>query len=352
MVVHSPLSPSRTDAPGLSLAHWTALCAAAEAIGMTAAASAAKVSQALVGEPVGGREATLALSLVVAGGLVEGVALGGLQAAGLQRLVPGLDRRRWLLATTAVAGLGWAAASAPAALSGAGDGSVPPLLFVLVGALGLGVVMGAVLGAVQATVLRGRVLHPWRWVGASATAWAPAMAVIFLGATAPGADWSGPGVAALGAVTGLVAGTVLGLVSGWFLPTLDGPSGHNRLVLGLLKSRMHWAVDESLVALRIRGTLSGRTFELPVQSADYERGVLVVPGRPETKCWWRNLIEPSPVDVLLRGEWQHGDGVVLHPGDSGYYTAIAAYRQRWPRARLPDDCPVVQVRIDAGPRPR
>ena len=270
----------------------------------------------------------------------------------MQRLVPGLDRRRWLLATTAVAGLGWAAASAPTALSGAGDGSVPPLLFVLVGAVGLGVVMGAVLGAVQATVLRGHVLHPWRWVGASATAWAPAMAVIFLGATAPGADWSGPGVAALGAVTGLVAGTVLGLVSGWFLPTLDGPSGHNRLVLGLLESRMHWAVDESLVALRIRGTLSGRTFVLPVQSADYDRGVLVVPGRPETKLWWRNLIEPSPVDVLLRGQWQHGDGVVLHPGDSGYYTAIAAYRQRWPRARLPDDCPVVQVRIDAGLRPR
>jgi hypothetical protein len=152
----SQLAPRRVRSAvrPLSLARWVALCAIAEGIGMTAAATAAKVSQAVVGEPGNGREAVVALSLVVGGGLVEGIALGGLQAMGLGRLVPGLNRRRW------------------------------------------------VLGAVQATGLRGRVRHPWRWVGANAAAWAPTMAVIFLGATTPGADWSGPTVAGLGAVTG------------------------------------------------------------------------------------------------------------------------------------------------------
>jgi hypothetical protein len=178
------------------------------------------------------------------------------------------------------------------------------------------------------------------------------MAVIFLGATAPDADWSMPTVAALGAVTGLGAGTVLGLVSGWFLPTLDGASAHNRLVLGVLGSRMHRVLDGSMVALRIRGVVSGRTFELPVQFAACEHGVVVLPGRPETKRWWRNLVEPAPVDVLQCGRWQHGDAVLLHPGDSGYDRAIAAHRQRWPSARLPDDSLLVQVRIDAGPRSR
>jgi hypothetical protein len=206
----------------LSLVRWTILCASAEAIGMAAASSAAKVSQALVGEPGNGRESAIALSLVVAGGLVEGIALGTLQAAGLGRLLPGLNRRRWLLVTAAVAGLGWAAASAPAVLTADSGGAAPPLLLILGGALGLGAAMGAVLGAAQASVLRGQVRHPWRWVGANMAAWAPAMAVIFAGATAPGADWPGPTVVALGAVTGLLAGTVLGLVSGWFLPTLDG----------------------------------------------------------------------------------------------------------------------------------
>jgi hypothetical protein len=324
------------------------MCASAEAIGMTAAAAAAKSSQALVGEPSNGSEASIALALVVAGGLVEGVALGGLQAAGLQRALPALDRRRWLLVTMAVAGVGWAVASAPAALSGGGDGPEPALLLVLGGALGLGVAMGALLGAAQAMALRGHVRHPWRWVAANAAAWGLAMMVIFLGATAPGADWPGPTVAVLGTVTGLAAGTVLGVVSGWFLPTLDGPPAHNRVVLRLLGSRAHRALDRSLVALRVRGALTGRTFELPVQYAHADDGIVVVAGRPETKRWWRNLVEPAPVDVLLRGHWQSGEGLLLRPGDPGHDTAIDAYRQRWPRVRLIDDSLLVQVRLGAG----
>jgi hypothetical protein len=333
------------DASRLSLARWTALCAIAEAIGMTAAATAAKASQALVGEPGNGREAAVVLSLVVGGGLVEGVALGGLQAAGLGRLIPGLSRRRWILATTAVAGLGWAAASAPAALSGADDGSVPPLLLVLGGALAMGAVMGAVLGAVQATGLSGHVRHPWRWVGASAVAWAPVMAVIFLGATTPGADWSGPTVAALGTVTGLAAGTVLGMVTGWFLPTLNGPPAHNSLVMSLLGSRAHAAVDRSLMVMRVRGKVSGRTFELPVQYAAAVDGLVVAPGRPESTRWWRNLTEPAPVDVLLHGSWHQGLGLLLLPGDPGYDAASAVYRQRWSRVALREDNPLVRVRL-------
>lgn len=212
--------------------------------------------------------------------------------------------------------------------------------------------MGALLGAAQATGLRRHARHPWRWIGISVAAWAPTMAVIFLGATAPGADWPGPAVAALGTVTGLAAGAVLGLVSGWLLPTLDGPPAYNHLVLGVLKSRLHGGLDRSLVVLRVRGAVTDRIFELPVQYTAVGDGVVVAPARAETKRWWRNLVEPAPVDVLVRGHWRHGDGVVLRAGDPGYDTASAAYRQRWPRVRLPDDGPLVQVRfsLDSGPR--
>jgi hypothetical protein len=328
----------------LSITRWTVLCAIAEAIGMTAAASAAKASQAAVGEVGSARQAALALTIVVGGGLVEGIALGALQTAGLRRPLPRLGRR-WLVLTALVAGLGWAAASAPTALSGADDGSAPPLLLVLCGALGLGAAMGALLGAVQASVLRGHVRHPWRWVGASAVAWAPAMAVIFLGATVPGADWSVAKVAGLGTVTGIGAGAVLGLVSGWFLPTLDGSPARNRLVLRVLESRAHGKLDRSLLALRVYGVVTGRAFELPVQYATVQDVLVIAPGRPRTKRWWRNLRGPSPVDVLMRGQWHHGEGHVLHPGDHGYAPAMAAYRNRWPRARLPSDCPLVQIRF-------
>lgn len=349
MIVHTPpetpVSPSRADLSRLTLARWTVLCAVAETIGMTAAAAAAKVSQSVTGEQATPGEIASSLTVVIAGGLIEGAALGGLQAIGLGRALPGLSKRRWFFVTTAVAGLGWAAASAPAAFSGAGDGSAPPVLLVLTGASLLGALMGGLLGVAQASVLRGHVRHPWRWTGTNAVAWVPAMAVIFLGATAPGADWSGPTVAALGAVTGLAAGAVLGLVSGSLMKALDGQPTRNRFVLWLLRSPGHRVLDGSLVALRVRGAVTRRSIEFPVQYAISDDRVVIFPGRPETKRWWRNLSEPAPVDVLLRGTWRTGHGSLLHGGDDGYATALASYRTRWPRVRVPDASPLVDIRL-------
>lgn len=329
----------------LSLVRWTALCALAEAIGMTAAAAAAKTSQALIGEPVNTREVLLALSIAVAGGLVEGLALGSLQASGMNRLLPDLNGPRWVLLTTAVAGVGWAGASAAAGGSGQDDGAAPAMLLIVGGAIVLGVVMGALLGAVQASVLRGQVRHPWRWVGANMAAWAPAMAVIFFGASVPGATWPALVVIPLATVTGLVAGAILGLVSGMFLPTLDGQSAHNLMVLDLLESPVHRVLDRSLAALRIRGVVSGRTFELPVQYAAGDNSVVVLPGSPQVKLWWRNLARPASVEVLMAGQWQPGYGILLRPDDAGHEAALEVYRQRWPRLKIPADCPLVQVRF-------
>lgn len=327
-----------------SLVRWTVLCAAAECVGMTAAAAAAKTSHLLVGEPSTGSEVAAAVSLAVAGGLVEGLALGVAQSSGLSSWLPGRRRAGWVLATLAVAGLGWAGASVPVALAG-GGGAQPPLLLVLVGAVGVGLVMGPVLGAAQALVLRGPVPHPWRWVPANAFAWALAMPVVFLGATSPGDDWSVPAVMASGAVTGAAAGGVLGVVSGWFLVSLVGPSAHNRVVLGALGSPTHRLLDRSLVGLRLRGVVSGAEITLPVMFAGDDEGLVVVPGHPGRKRWWRNLRRRSPVSVLLHGRWHAGTGEVLRSGDIGYDAAMSTYRQRWPRAGDLDGVPVVRVRL-------
>jgi hypothetical protein len=316
---------------------------------MTAAASAAKVSQTPVDDPTAARQPALVLALVVGGGLVEGVALGSLQSFGLSHLLPALDRWRWALVTTAVAGLGWAAASAPPVLSGDDGGSAPPLLLVVLGAMGLGAVMGTLLGAAQATGLRGLVSHPSRWVSASAAAWAPAMAVIFVGASSPGSDWSLPFVAGLGTVTGSAAGALLGLVSWPFLDALSGPAVHDRLVVKLLGSRAQAVLGGSVCVLRVRGRRSGRTLEFPVQYASTRTEAVIVPGRPKTKQWWCNLLEPAAVELLVRGRWQQGSARVLHRGDAGYADAVALYRLRWPRVRLPDGAPVVWVRFATVP---
>jgi hypothetical protein len=97
---------------------WVLLCGAAEAVGMTAAAFAAKLSANLFGEPTGGKQVAATLALVIAGGLIEGLALGVAQASGLERGRLRFPRRRYILVTVAVAGLGWAAASAPSIAGG------------------------------------------------------------------------------------------------------------------------------------------------------------------------------------------------------------------------------------------
>ena len=115
------------------------------------------------------------------------------------------------------------------------------------------------------------------------------------------------------------------------------------MVLTLLRSPAHRVLDRSLIALRVRGRRSGAWFELPAMFAEDPAGIVVVPGRGEQKRWWRNLSQPAPVEVLLRGSRLKGEGVVLRPGEDGYADAVGAYRGRWRRVRLPDDQPVVRI---------
>ena len=185
----------------------------------------------------------------------------------------------------------------------------------------------------------------------SALAWAPAMAVVFVGASTPSAVWSTGQVALTGALTGATAGAVLGLVSGLLMPSLLGPSTPNRVVLALLGSRLRPVLRGSVVGLRLSGTVSGRTIELPVQRADLGGSLVVVPGHAERKRWWRNLRGNPDLSVLRDGVWLPAQAHVLVPGDDGYPAAREAYAARWRRARLPADQPVVRLDPSAPSRP-
>jgi hypothetical protein len=215
---------------------WMLACGLAEAIGMGAAAGAAKWSQTFVGGRTGVMQVLLALSMVVAAGLVEGVSLGTAQSWALRMTHPHHRRLRYVTMTILVAGIGWAGASAPGVLAGpAGSGTQPPQGLVVLGGAGLGLVMGCLLGVVQAWVLAPVVVRPARWVVANACAWTPAMAIIFWGATTPGAEWPWWQVVPLGCLTGGVAGAVLGLMLARWVPRLgirDGQLGSSDAAVG------------------------------------------------------------------------------------------------------------------------
>jgi hypothetical protein len=95
--------------------------------------------------------------------------------------------------------------------------------------------------------------------------------------------------------------------------------------------------------LRLRGRHTDGLFELPVQFAPAVGGIVIVPGRAETKQWWRNLRDPQSIDVLSRGVWRPATGVVLHPDDDRYPPALDDYAERWPDVYVAPDSPVVLV---------
>lgn len=312
-----------------ALRRWVLACIVAETIGMTAAATAARVGHDLV-EDGGAR--LLALGLVVAGGLVEGVALGVLQGRVLATRWPHLHLGRFVALTVLVAGVGWAVASAPSALATDDGGSGPALGLILLGALGIGLVMGPVLGAAQTVALHGVVGHPRRWVAANTVAWPAAMVVIFAGASTAGSAWETPVVAAYGALTGAFAGATLGLLTGPWLDSLDGQPLVNRAVLALV-GRKRLGLHRRLVGLRVRGRRTGRVLTFPVQYAVTGDDLVVVPGHADRKTWWRNLRSPgTQVEVLIAGRWVSASAELVTAGEHGYEEAVAAYRHRWQHA--------------------
>jgi hypothetical protein len=328
---------TRPRTASLPLGHWIAACAAAETLGMTAAAAAARLGDG-ASNPMG------ALALIVAGGLIEGVALGSLQALVLSRWLQGFRARLWIVTTTVMAGLGWAAASAPSQFD-EGSGAAPGAGWVLGGAALLGAALGGLLGAGQMLVLRGRVPHPARWVGVSMIAWAPAMLVIFFGATLPDSSWALPGVVVTAALTGAVAGALLGAISGILSAWLTGTSATNQVILELLGSSVARRLGGSLVGLRLHGRRTGRVIELPVQYATDGDELVLYPSKPGRKNWWRNVLADRDLDVLLGGRWRSARGVVVMAGDPRWALGHAIYARRWPRVRVEADSPLVIVEL-------
>jgi hypothetical protein len=98
------------------------------------------------------------LSAALVGGALTGLVLGTAQALALRGQVPGV---RWVGASTV--GLAAGLALATAAI----DYRSGPIDLAVQGAIS-----GAVLGATQALVLRGRLPGPWRWAPLTAAAWA------------------------------------------------------------------------------------------------------------------------------------------------------------------------------------
>jgi hypothetical protein len=123
----------------------------------------------------------------------------------------------------------------------------------------------------------------------------------------------------------------------------------NRIVAAVLRSPFHRMLSGSLLLLTVRGRRSGRTHTLPVQYAREGETLWIYPGHHERKVWWRNLLEPAAVSVLLAGEERAGTGQALlaERDPDAVAAGTRAYLARFPKlARTAHGEIVVRVELE------
>jgi hypothetical protein len=119
----------------------------------------------------------------------------------------------------------------------------------------------------------------------------------------------------------------------------------------VLRSRIGHRLGRRLAVLDYRGKRTGELRELVVMYVRNAGRVWILVGWPQRKRWWRNLLEPTPVNLRLAGRNETGVAQAIsdreQPEEVG--EALAAYLQEFPRARHSvdrNDGPTVMVRID------
>ncbi|QBF31878.1 hypothetical protein [Thalassococcus sp. S3] len=148
---------------------------------------------------------------IVLAGACEGLLLGTAQRQTLRQLK--LMPRWWVTLTILGSAVGYGA-SVLGRFGGAGGDATgePGVLLVTVFGGGLGLLMGAILGAVQSLALPDA-LRRDHWIIANALGWIPAMALILLGAGLAEPDWTIWQVALLGGICGATGGFCVALAT-------------------------------------------------------------------------------------------------------------------------------------------
>ena len=118
----------------------------------------------------------------------------------------------------------------------------------------------------------------------------------------------------------------------------------NPMVRAVLRSPAHRLLSGRLVLLAYRGRRTGGVYEIPLRYTQVEETLVVVALRPRTKLWWRSLVPPTSVRLVLRGA--HLDAVAEVLEGEEREAARLAYVSGSARVeRLTRDAAVVGLRI-------
>jgi len=208
--------------------HWVALCALAEALGISVAVLWYAAVDGAFPDPQGTLTRVVTWLGLSAAAIPEGIALGGLQSIGVRWFLPGISRLRWVAATMCVGWLGWAVGTwFPVFMPFDGDTNTaavePDILQVLAFTTSFGVCAGALIGGAQSLVMPRKIGNSdrtpwwrsirWIWVLAHSVGWAVGLPCIYIAASF-GADMESVAARIACWVTGaLLAGASVGLAT-------------------------------------------------------------------------------------------------------------------------------------------
>jgi hypothetical protein len=208
---------------------WVVANVVGEIIGFGLAAGIGAAAMGLVGRLEGAVLLATTVGLIVAVGLVEGLAVGVAQWLVLRRPLPRINAVAWIGATVAGAIVAWGAGMAIGQNLGDQLGQLARGSPVLLAAL-IGLVAGTLLSGVQWLVLRSVTGHAGWWVPAHAAGWSAAMVVAFAGMGAIPDDATIAVWIAGGGAVGLAMGVVAAAVSG--LALIAAAAGGTRPTAG------------------------------------------------------------------------------------------------------------------------
>ncbi|MDQ2747956.1 MAG: nitroreductase/quinone reductase family protein [Actinomycetota bacterium] len=131
-------------------------------------------------------------------------------------------------------------------------------------------------------------------------------------------------------------------IAGWVRAQVANP-----VLRTLLRSPAHRVLSGSLLLLDYSSRRSGQRCVFPVQYALRGDDVIVIAGQHRTKTWWRHFdTRPQHVTVHLRGRAASMAAQRLTPGTDDEERATRAYLERFPKAGMWPDSPVIVLRTE------
>jgi deazaflavin-dependent oxidoreductase (nitroreductase family) len=144
----------------------------------------------------------------------------------------------------------------------------------------------------------------------------------------------------------------------------------NPVVAFVLRSPFHYPFSLGLMLLTVTGRRSGHRYTIPVGYQRRDEGILVLVSKARRKRWWRNYMDPGPVELRVRGRTVGGEARCVPRGSEEFREALDSTFRRHPtlgrqfgvsydrrigltplqQEKLAEDAAVVKIKVTAAPR--